>query len=761
METRRHRHASAHTAQITSGVDSSSDEDYRTPPSSTGSADDTRPPRRAPRRRATHPPPDGLEQQELRAPTTASAASGVVRRMRWTQRMNENVMRAYYRATDGGTNLTGYRSRMVSLFQALEPTVTVSAQRLSDQVRVIQRRRVLDESTLDRLRLNLPQVITTGNSTHKSPQIPSVIEILNTQEELQGGLDLAVSNQNDEQMRRTLEDAILEFRSVPNNLRPKLPRLPVHRRNMALMAVLDKILGTYLESSYDLNDTHSILYCGAVAACRIASIKFPELHRAVKRPNTAPAWQAGIERRISLTRTLIAKLICFRAGNSRPRIMRFVHQAFAGTNISPSQYLSLVTDRIDFLKQKVYAWAQRIRRFRKRIDRASQNRMFQSDQRKMYRNWERPRGCMVDGELPTPDSTSDFWRSIWSAPIDHTEGEWMNVVRDQCATVVEMNPVTISAEDVGCAIRSASNWKCPGPDGLHNFWLKWFRSAHPVLATQFQNSIDSGSLPTLMTTGVTFLIHKSGSTADPKNYRPITCLPTIYKLLTSILTTKITMHINANNILAQVQNGCKARARGTKELLLIDTAICQQVRRNRKNLVAAWIDYKKAYDSVPHTWLMEIMRLYKVDATLCSFLDSCMSQWMTVLRQPGGDEFFESAEPIRIKRGIFQGDSLSPLWFCLALNPLSTLLKDSGLGYRLRKGGEVISHLLYMDDLKLYASKRTDLVKLLKITQNFSNNIGMEFGVDKCAIINIERDVKLFIANNAQSCRSVPVADML
>ncbi|TLM35229.1 hypothetical protein FEC24_18950, partial [Acinetobacter baumannii] len=87
----------------------------------------------------------------------------------------------------------------------------------------------------------------------------------------------------------------------------------------------------------------------------------------------------------------------------------------------------------------------------------------------------------------------------------------------------------------------------------------------------------------------------------------------------------------------------------------------------------------------------------------------------------------------------FQGDSLSPLWFCLGLNPLSTLLKDSTLGYRLRRGAEAISHLLFMDDLKLFASKKPDLMSLLKITDSFSKAIGMEFGVDKCAFIDVQR----------------------
>ncbi|KAA5587121.1 hypothetical protein F3H15_36965, partial [Pseudomonas aeruginosa] len=163
------------------------------------------------------------------------------------------------------------------------------------------------------------------------------------------------------------------------------------------------------------------------------------------------------------------------------------------------------------------------------------------------------------------------------------------------------------------------------------------------------------------------------------------------------------------------------------------------VRRSKRNVHMAWIDYKKVYDSVPHTWLMRVLELYKINPILCSFLSSCMGQWSTFLSQPG--QMTSSAAPnlIRIKRGIFQGDSLSPLWFCLARNPLSTLLKDSTLGYRLRRGAEAISHLLFMDDLKLFASKKPDLMSLLKITDSFSKAIVMEFGVDKCAFIDVQR----------------------
>lgn len=653
--------------------------------------------------------------------------------------MNENVMRAYYGATEGETMLSAYRSRLLPLFQALEPTITVSEQRLSDQVRVIQRLKRLDDATLDRLRqealsaradfTSVRDLPATSPDPVPAPDLASEAPRVDFSTDEGDFASQSVSTSANEQLRRTLEEAITQYRTTTNS-RPRLPRLPMNRRNLALMGALNALLEPHLRTSKDLDDTHSIMYCGAIAACRVARVKFPDAERAPRTAGGVPAWQARIERRISSFRTLIAKLTCFRGGNNRPRVMRFVNQAFAGTDIRPRDYMANVTERIDFLKQKVYAWANRIRRYRERVDRFQQNRLFQSDQRKVYRKWEETNPRASDTQPPDATAMTDFWRSIWSVPVGHTEGSWMSVVERECESIEPMGAVTISLDDVSCAIRTAQNWKSPGPDGLHNFWLKWFRCSHSRLAAQFQQALELGSLPSSLTTGVTFLLYKSGSTTEAKNYRLMTCLPTLYKLLTSILRSKINAHVVANNILATAQNGCRVGSRGTKELLLIDMTICQQIRRNRGALSAAWIDYKKAYDSVPHSWLGRVLELYKVDTALRTFLSACMRRWTTVLRQPGGgDDRPGPQDFIRIERGIFQGDSLSPLWFCLALNPLSTLLKDLGLGCRLRREGEVISYLLYMDDLKLFAPNSQDLLELLKTTEVFSNAINMEFGV--------------------------------
>ncbi|KAI5743538.1 hypothetical protein M8J77_019336 [Diaphorina citri] len=115
-----------------------------------------------------------------------------------------------------------------------------------------------------------------------------------------------------------------------------------------------------------------------------------------------------------------------------------------------------------------------------------------------------------------------------------------------------------------------------------------------------------------------------------------------------------------------------------------------------------------------------------------------MQNWKTTLRITTINETITS-QPIEIRNGIFQGDSFSALWFCIALNPLSNMLKRSKRGYNIKSTiTEVtIDHLFYIDDLKLYAKNKDDLEYNLQLTKTFSNDINMTFGLDKCKTCSI------------------------
>ncbi|KAI5728003.1 hypothetical protein M8J77_009993 [Diaphorina citri] len=90
---------------------------------------------------------------------------------------------------------------------------------------------------------------------------------------------------------------------------------------------------------------------------------------------------------------------------------------------------------------------------------------------------------------------------------------------------------------------------------------------------------------------------------------------------------------------------------------------------------------------------------------------------------------------IMFKRGIYQGDPLSSLLFCLCLNPLSNILNTSPFGYKIDMKEEFrVTHLFYMDDLKIYANGEEQLRHLIELVSNFSQSICMSFGLEKCNV---------------------------
>ena len=137
--------------------------------------------------------------------------------------------------------------------------------------------------------------------------------------------------------------------------------------------------------------------------------------------------------------------------------------------------------------------------------------------------------------------------------------------------------------------------------------------------------------PEWLTEGTTYLLPKTQETQNPKNYRTITCMATTYKILTSIITKRMYTFLEENSILPQEQKGCKRHSYGCKDQLLINKVILENCRKKNRNLSTAWIDYKKAFDSVPHEWILKAFELYKISPIISNFLRTSMTKWQTRL----------------------------------------------------------------------------------------------------------------------------------
>ena len=84
----------------------------------------------------------------------------------------------------------------------------------------------------------------------------------------------------------------------------------------------------------------------------------------------------------------------------------------------------------------------------------------------------------------------------------------------------------------------------------------------------------------------------------------------MWKLLTGVNADQIYAHLDKENLLPEEQKGCSKGCRETNDLLYIDRAVITGVKSRNKNLAMAWIVYKKAYDMVPHSWIIERLDLF-------------------------------------------------------------------------------------------------------------------------------------------------------
>ena len=91
------------------------------------------------------------------------------------------------------------------------------------------------------------------------------------------------------------------------------------------------------------------------------------------------------------------------------------------------------------------------------------------------------------------------------------------------------------------------------------------------------------------------------------------------------------------NLFPEEQKGCRRKSRGTKDQLLIDKAVLKDCRKRRTNLAMAWIDYRKAYDFVPHSWILACLNMLGIAENVRSFLEKSMKKWKRRLTSNGLD----------------------------------------------------------------------------------------------------------------------------
>ena len=216
--------------------------------------------------------------------------------------------------------------------------------------------------------------------------------------------------------------------------------------------------------------------------------------------------------------------------------------------------------------------------------------------------------------------------------------------------------IGISKDQITKTINKKKNWSAPGPDGICNYWLKKLTVLHKPLSEIIEELLnDDTSLPAWINRGRTLLIPKEGEW-DTANQRPITCLNTTYKLMTSLMVPYVDNHLEQTGLLQKDQRGAREGVSGCLDNLLIDKVIMEDVKERRRNMACAWIDVRKAYDSVNYSVLKRILNMHKFPTRYISAimkLITVCSTCLSVIIKEGRQE----SSPIILEKALLQGDS--------------------------------------------------------------------------------------------------------
>ncbi|XP_029657904.1 uncharacterized protein LOC115232201 [Octopus sinensis] len=205
---------------------------------------------------------------------------------------------------------------------------------------------------------------------------------------------------------------------------------------------------------------------------------------------------------------------------------------------------TLLNDLIRIKKKQISIHSSR-KNFRK------DNACFELNRRRFYRNLSSSNEATLygfgDGECLS------FWEDVWSkknmGPVVY------DFVGVRCTGGETMRP-HFTSDFIMDMLKCAPDWKACGCDGTYNFFLKKMDSLHGFLCKEIVRIINGEYTPdSWFYTGVTYLIPKKSECETPKDLRPITCMPTLYKLVTKCVNAKLADFIEAFGLISDNQLG--------------------------------------------------------------------------------------------------------------------------------------------------------------------------------------------------------------
>ena len=329
------------------------------------------------------------------------------------------------------------------------------------------------------------------------------------------------------------------------------------------------------------------------------------------------------------------------------------------------------------------------------------------------------------GELECTDKgKADILNTFFAGVFTQEELSSMPVLSERI-TGQEVSELEVTPDNIRSKLASLNPSSAPGPDGIHPRILR--ETSHVIcipLALFFNRVLETGAIPHEWKLGRVVPIFKKGDKKDPRNYRPVSLTSVPCKVLESLVRDRLVAHLTDSHLLSVTQHGFRPKRSCNTQLIEVLEDWSAAVESHCP-VDVVYLDFQKAFDSVPHQRLLHKLQCYGVTGKLLKWIKSFLSgrRQQVVLRGCASDW-------TDVDSGVPQGSVLGPLLFLVYINDLPETVQ-----------GNI---KMFADDTKLYSTVSTpgDGISLqadLDCLVHWSDIWQLPFNESKCKVLHLGR----------------------
>ena len=343
-------------------------------------------------------------------------------------------------------------------------------------------------------------------------------------------------------------------------------------------------------------------------------------------------------------------------------------------------------------------------------------------------------GILTSNDEDKCNIINNFFSSVF------TQEDTSNIPTFNCINNVDtsLTNCSITIQDMEKALSSLNQNKSPGPDNFHPKFLKNVsKSLSKPLFLLFNKTLTEGCIPEEWKTAEVRPIFKKGDKSQPGNYRPVSLTSVVCKIMETFIKNSLYKHLVDNNILSKEQFGFVS-GRNTITQLLITINDWLYDLDNNTPVDACYMDFRKAFDTVPHQRLINKLKSYKIEGPILNWIISFLSNRKQFVKINNS-----VSHKLDVISGVPQGSVLGPTLFIYFINDLPEVIEKSKVK-------------VFADDTKVYngvcnnvdvESLQNSIDEMYLWTQQWL----LKFNKEKCKVLHLGKNNpknKYFIGTN-------------